>query len=221
MDQYHHPNSAPSPSAPATVVFCTKCGASNPAVSEFCRQCGDAAIKPAIGAWPRRRSPVVVALCASALTAIPLIALHFMLMERNNRLHRAALPRSNAELSLNLGKTQIALSAGKSALRDAETERQRDMEKVDQTIKLTSLQAENARLKADAQAAAHRIKSAEDKYEKSDLELRNANGALRELREELEARNEQQARTMQKLTETESRLRSAEARNKRNDGYRP
>ena len=203
------------------VVTCAKCGASNPAVSEFCRQCGDAGIEPSIGTMPRRRSPVVVALCASVITAIPLIALHFMLMERNNRLHRASLQRSNTELSLNLGKTQIALSAGKSSLRDAEEERQRDMEKVDRSLKLTSLQAENARLKADAQASARRIKTAEDKYEEADRQLRNAKSEMRELREEMEARNEQQARTMQKLVDTERKLRSAEVRNPRSNGYRP
>lgn len=221
MDDYHHSNVAPSPSSPAAYVLCAKCGASNPSVSEFCRKCGDAGVKPTLAPVPRRRSPVLVALCASVLTAIPLIALHFMLMERSNRLHRAALQRSNAELSLNLGKTQIALSAGKSALRDADSERQRDMEQVNQSLKLSSLQGENARLKADAQFSQQRIKTAEDKYEEADRQLRIANGTLRELREELEARNEQQARTMQKLTETESRLRSAESRNSRSGGYRP
>lgn len=144
-----------------------------------------------------------------------------MLIERNNRIHRAALQRSSAELSLNVGKTQIALSAGKSALRDAEAERQQDMDQVRQSRKVTALQAERDKLKSDLQASARRIKEAEDKYEEADRQLRNANGALRELREELDARNEQQARTMQKLTETESRLRSAEARNPRSDGYRP
>lgn len=220
MNEYPHSN-AVSPSAPAAIVFCTKCGASNPAVSEFCRQCGDAGIKPTIGATPRRRSPVLVAACASVLTAIPLIALHFILMERNNRLHRYALERNNAELNLTVGKAQIALNAGKSALRDAEAERQRDMDQVNRSLKVSSLQAENARLKAEAQFSQQRIKTAEDKYEEADRQLCNANGAMRELREELDARNEQQARTMQKLVDTERKLRSAEARNSRSDGYRP
>jgi len=220
MDDYRQFNSAPSPSSPAAFVICAKCGASNPAVSEFCRQCGDAGVKPPL-MTPRRRSPVLIAVCASVLTAIPLFAAHFAIMSHKDRLHNEALRRNSAEVNLNLGKTQIALSAGKSALRDAEAQRQRDMEQVNQSVKFAKLQAENARLKADAQRSAQRVKTAEDKYEEADRQLRNANGTLRELREELEARNEQHARIMQKLTETESRLRSAEVRNKRGDGYRP
>lgn len=203
------------------VVICSKCGANNPAVSEFCRQCGDAGVKPSLMATQRRCSPVFIALCASVLTAIPLIVAHFAIMSHRNRLHNEALRRSSAEVNLNLGKTQIALSAGKSSLRDAEAERTRDMDQVNQSLKLSSLQAENARLKAEAQFSQQRIKTAEDKFEEADRQLRIANGTLRELREELDACNEQQARTMQKLTETESQLRSAEARNLRNEGYRP
>jgi len=221
MDAYPHSNSAPSPSSPAGFVICAKCGASNPAVSEFCRHCGDAGVKPSMMMTQRRRSRVLVALCASVLTAIPLIVIHFAIMSHRNRLHHEALRRSSAELNLSLGKTQIGLSAGTSSLREAEAERKRDMDQVNQSIKLSSLQAENARLKAEAQFAHQRIKTVEDKYEEADRQLRNTQGEMRELREELDARHEQQARTMQKLTETESRLRSAESRNSRSGGYRP
>lgn len=217
----YHSNVAPSPSSLAAFVICAKCGASNPAVSEFCRQCGDAGVKPSMITTQRRRSSVLVAMCASVVTAIPLIVAHFAIMSHRNRLHNEALRRNSAEVNLNLGKTQIALSAGKSSLRDAEAERKRDIAEVNQSVQLTKLQAENARLQADAQRSAQRIKTAEDKFEEADRQLRIANGTLRELREELDARNEQQARTMKKLTETESRLRSAEARNSRNGGYRP
>jgi len=210
------------PESRNTFVICARCGASNPAVSEFCRKCGDASIRPA-AAWAARRprSRALVAVCAVFLTAIPLICLHFALTARSNRMHRAALAARTAELKLELGRARISLSGAGSNLGEAMDTPRHISEQVNQSLKLSTLQVENAKLKAEQMISARRVKDAEDKYDDADLKLRNAKGELRELREELDACNAKQAKTMQKLVDTERKLRSAEGRNPERGGYRP
>lgn len=222
MDDFDRTFNAPPTPSQTALVICSRCGASNPPVSEFCRKCGDAGMRPAAASAARRpRSRALVAVCAALLTAIPVIGLHVALTTRKERIHRAELAARTAELKLELGRARISLSGAGSNLREAMDTPRHISEQVSQSLKLSTLQVENAKLKAEQMISARRVKNAEEKYEDADLKLRNAKGELRELREELDACNSKQARTMQKLVETERRLRSAEARRSQGGAYGP
>jgi len=160
---------------------------------------------------------------ASLVTAIPLLVLFSVAQNRTVHSREAArvAEARQQEAATALNKIQSTPDAIRHAESLAALRRQHEQANRQQEQKIAALQSERDKLKSDAQASSRPVKEAEDKYDAPDLQLRNANGTLRELREELAARNEQQARTMQRLVETERQLRSAQAGNPRAGNQSP